>query len=507
MRPALLALFGAAAALAHPAGPVFQPTLPLDQVSSAVVACNTGAALVHQGASGFGNATTRFAVNAGYNATARVAALPDTPQQVASLLRCARTKHIPFSVLSGGHKDDLPSATAPPGLIINTAKFTSLTSHDDGTLTIGAGLRWSDVYDYAQKTTNGTRFPVGGRASHVGVSGCLLMGCDSWLTSAHGFGTENIVSMEVVLANGTVLTASPSKNTRLFNALRGSAGQLGVVTSFTVLTHPVSATQYSGTYAYSANLTTSLAKAAQTAMTKDPSGKSNFIVTFFGQGTSVQQWYNGTAAEANATGVFSAFDSLPHMPTVVPPPGEMTFDAVNREDDPLFGPGGGRGMMTTLSINSLNETFFANVQTRLTEFSQNHSNLTGTNIHIEPLKKSAFGAPPVPGAVWPPDEGVMAAVLGISTSWADASQDQAGAAALASLRQQLASDAKKLNLLNQPCGKPLAYFINYAQFGDISNRMLYTSQLPSLQQAKKEFDPTCLFYQAPTLGDYCYGSS
>ena len=80
---------------------------------------------------------------------------------------------------------------------------------------------------------------VGGIITHTGIAGLTLGGGIGWLMRKHGATVDNLVSVDLVTADGELVTASEDENTDLFWGVRGGGGNFGIVTSFEYRLHPV----------------------------------------------------------------------------------------------------------------------------------------------------------------------------------------------------------------------------------------------------------------------------
>jgi FAD/FMN-containing dehydrogenase len=80
---------------------------------------------------------------------------------------------------------------------------------------------------------------TGGSVSHTGIGGLTLGGGLGWLAGKHGLSCDNLLSVDLITADGKVLIASADENADLFWGVRGGGGNFGVVTSFEYQLHPV----------------------------------------------------------------------------------------------------------------------------------------------------------------------------------------------------------------------------------------------------------------------------
>ncbi|KAL2156769.1 hypothetical protein VTH82DRAFT_1515 [Thermothelomyces myriococcoides] len=120
---------------------------------------------------------------------------------------------------------------------IRFRKSVKTPSYSGPALELGAGVTVAELYEAADKYGVTA---VGGECKGVGVAGGYLAGGGhSPLSGKYGLGSDQVLSIDVVLPNGRFVTASETENTDLFWALRGGGGStFGVVTSVTVKVHP-----------------------------------------------------------------------------------------------------------------------------------------------------------------------------------------------------------------------------------------------------------------------------
>ena len=152
---------------------------------------------------------------------------------VQAAVRAASSAGLRLSVLGGGH-DWAGSAIRDGGLLVDLSPMRQVTVNGTEALVAG-GATVSDVLDAARP--HGYAAAVGTVGS-VGFTGLTLGGGYGTLIGLIGLGVDNLLSAEVALADGRVVTADPQHEPDLFWGLRGGGGNFGVVTSVRTRLHP-----------------------------------------------------------------------------------------------------------------------------------------------------------------------------------------------------------------------------------------------------------------------------
>jgi FAD/FMN-containing dehydrogenase len=180
--------------------------------------------------------TARSVWNGDIDRRPAIIARPRTAAQVAAAIGFARAEGLDITVRGGGHSY-AGHAVCDDGLMIELSGMNQVTVDPNAQRArCGGGATWADLDAATQ--AHGLAV-TGGFISHTGVAGLTLGGGMGWLTLRAGLSCDNLVSAEVVTADGRTVTASADSNPDLFWALRGGGGNFGVVTSFEFALHEV----------------------------------------------------------------------------------------------------------------------------------------------------------------------------------------------------------------------------------------------------------------------------
>jgi FAD/FMN-containing dehydrogenase len=155
---------------------------------------------------------------------------------VQAAIRFGREAGMRTAIRGGGHNAG-GLGIVDGGLVIDLAAFKDISVDPvAGTIRAGGGCTWGDVDKAGHE--HGLATPAG-IISTTGVGGLALGGGVGHLSRKYGLTIDNILSADMVLADGSTVTASAEENEDLYWAIRGGGGNFGVVTSFLFRGHPV----------------------------------------------------------------------------------------------------------------------------------------------------------------------------------------------------------------------------------------------------------------------------
>src|SRR3954471_6926020 len=161
---------------------------------------------------------------------------PSGVSDVIDAVNFARDQKLLVAIRGGSHSA-AGHAMCDGGIVIDLGGLKGVridrrrrTAHAQG------GLLWKDFDHETQAIGLAT---TGGTVSNTGIGGLTLGGGLGWLMGKHGFACDNVLSADIVTADGQVITASPDDHADLLWALKGGGGNFGVVTSIEYQLHPV----------------------------------------------------------------------------------------------------------------------------------------------------------------------------------------------------------------------------------------------------------------------------
>lgn len=198
---------------------------------------------------------------------------PRTPEEVAAALRQARAEGLPVAIRGGGH-NPLGFGNLDGGAVVDLSRMDRVELLGEGRVRIGAGATWGAAA--AVLADHGLAITSGDTVS-VGVGGLTQAGGMGWMVRKHGLTIDSLLAADLVTAAGDVVHASPAENAELFWALRGGAGNFGVVTALEFQAQPV-ATVHFGTIAFALDDVPQLLRGWAAAMRSAPDELSTALV-------------------------------------------------------------------------------------------------------------------------------------------------------------------------------------------------------------------------------------
>jgi FAD/FMN-containing dehydrogenase len=166
---------------------------------------------------------------------------------IGQAINFARSNKLEIAVRGGGH-NVAGFSTCDGGIVIDLSPMKKIeVDKASKKVRVQAGLTWGEFDKATQEYGLAT---TGGLVSTTGVAGFTLGGGFGWLVRKYGMTVDNLLSVEMILANGKRVQANPDENADLFWGVRGGGGNFGIVTSFTFKLHPVGPIVFGGALFY-----------------------------------------------------------------------------------------------------------------------------------------------------------------------------------------------------------------------------------------------------------------
>jgi FAD/FMN-containing dehydrogenase len=164
-------------------------------------------------------------------------------EDCAHAVNVARARELLVAVRSGGHSF-AGNGVCDGGVVIDLAEMKGIRVEPDRRRAhCQGGVLWGELDRATQQFGLAT---PGGVISHTGVAGLTLGGGLGWLNRMYGLSCDNLLSADVVTADGRMLHATENQHADLFWGLRGGGGNFGIVTSFEFALHPVGPMVFAG---------------------------------------------------------------------------------------------------------------------------------------------------------------------------------------------------------------------------------------------------------------------
>ena len=391
---------------------------------------------------------------------------------VVDAVQLAQTIGLEASVRGGGH-NVAGNAVVDDGLMIDLSRMKGIRV-EPRTRTVRAegGVLWRELNRETQLHALAT---TGGVVSSTGIAGLTLGGGIGWLMPKYGLALDNLLSADVVLADGRAVRASADDNPDLFWAIRGGGGNFGIATSLEYSLHEVGPMIFGGVVAHP------LSRALDTlrffrdfcstlpdevmmvaAMQTAPDGSGNRIAAIAGA-------HCGSPADGEtALGPVKAFG-----PPVMDMMGPLSYTAVNSMLDPAFP----RGALSYWKAQFLTDLSDDAIRTLIAAFEASPSPLS--HIIVEHFHGAASRVPVEASACALRITGFNVV---IASQWTSRDETDRGIKwareTFASLAPYLAP-TRYVNYLEEDASDPAA--------------VAYGRNLPRLRSIKAKYDPTNFF--------------
>lgn len=299
--------------------------------------------------------------------------LVGSAEDISTTVKLSQSYSVSF-VVSGGKHSSSGASSSDGGLVIDLAKMRKVEV-DVAAKTVKAqgGCIWEDVDEAAAEHDLAM---VGGTVNHTGVGGLTLGGGYGWLSGRYGLTIDSLLSVQIVLADGSIRMASADENADLFWAVRGAGHCFGVVAEFTFQTYEQKNAIWAGQLLFPASEKLDQVITFANQFLETPDGDSGMVLGItqppFMQEIAIATtvFHNGSQAEAEV--VFKGLLDLKPLRNTTQ---ERPYSKMNSMMNP-FVPYGGRKLSKGACFVPPLSTEF--VRTLIKELQDLHSKVPGS---------------------------------------------------------------------------------------------------------------------------------
>ncbi|KAL3452687.1 hypothetical protein BJX65DRAFT_292700 [Aspergillus insuetus] len=379
---------------------------------------------------------------------------PSNASDVSQILRILVTNWCHFAVKGGGHSRHAGDSNSIGGVTIDLDRIAQVEILYGNRARVGGGANTHRVYEALD--AHNLSF-VGGRVGTVGVGGFTLGGGTSPFSNKYGWALDNVYEYEVVLANGTIATASETQNPDLYFALRGGGNNFGIVTAFTVRTFAQGAVSTTRT-TYTSNQTEQVLDRVyelitNEALSSDVEMGYDLYYTYMSQSDSFV--LSGTQRYGKPIANPPVFNAINQIPVVSRSNSVSTLSSQTQGSEPL---GTTRHLFATLSV-SPSRALFSEALTIFEEEVRATRSVDGLvpNLVSYAVPRNAIAAMKQRGgnALGIEEDGPLLLIL-VSTAWSNATGDAAVNSMTENTISRIRQAAERLGVTNR------YLYLNYA---------------------------------------------
>ncbi|KAJ5106113.1 Xylooligosaccharide oxidase [Penicillium angulare] len=414
---------------------------------------------------------------------------PVDPADISTALLWAQKHGLDVAVKGGGHST-AGTSSSDGGLVIDLSRMKSVRVDPTAkTISVQGGATWKEVDEAGAAYGLAT---VGGTVNHTGVGGLTLGGGYGWLSGQYGLTIDNLVSAQVVLANGSLVTASSSEHPELFWGLRGAGYNFGVVVDFTYQAYDQAELVFSGILAFPSEKLEEVFEQLN-AILAIPDSRSGAMCIFAqapdGSGPTIIVicFYNGSSDEGgkrfsglvNIGPVLNTLDMVPYSIVNTLQNRQATYGARKSFKGIFYEP-----PVDLKFARTVFEDFMAKIQ--------GDPDLMQSAIILEFIDMRKICETPVSETAFASRNFTQNGIIYLR--WTDESKDVEHRTWARGIQAKWKSELDTRVTGQQREGE-VPQYINYAEPGDSVVSNIYGQNLERLQKIKAVYDPSNLFHK------------